>query len=183
MPKLISSQGHFREPLEIVIYRHGWRHDQKPKAADPRLVHMLLEAGATLDLAELKPFELCNGFELRERSEICKRFEHFTVIETSSVVLLITFYFKASATRHIAIKILGRVQSPRMRTRNQPDLAWDVIIGIVQTDFAHAINIFTENRVILNSALEMATEKGHVELVKAFLGPGRSRQQISSAGD
>lgn len=70
--KTLPNQGHFREPLDIAIYRPRWRRDQKPKAADPQLVHMLLEAGATLHLKESKAFALCNGPNLAKDAKIVK---------------------------------------------------------------------------------------------------------------
>jgi ankyrin repeat protein len=139
--------------LEVAIYLQGWNQSY----VSLEIVRMLLEAGAILDL------------ERFERSGVYCR------PKTNSLVLLINFYFNASATRHIGKKILGVVLRAAREDEydgTQWDLAWNVVIGMVETDFTNAINILTEELANLNFALDMAAEHGHLELVKALLGSG-----------
>jgi ankyrin repeat protein len=143
--------------LEIAFRRHGWNQSY----VNLNLVRMLLEAGALLD-----------------REQIW-RISSNTRLERKALVLLINFYSNTRSTRHIArvileavMRIARGVECDEGRTREGWDVAWNVIIGIFETDFANAINIINEERAYLNLALYMAAEKGHLELVKALLTSG-----------
>jgi ankyrin repeat protein len=123
------------------------------------LVRMLLEAGAILNIERLNEYHLhCSS---------------------DALVFLINFYFNASATRHIGTKVLELVLREAWnaefhgRRRRKPwDLAWNIIIGMVEIDFTNAINILTETRANLSFALDIAAEQGHLELVKTLLRSG-----------
>jgi ankyrin repeat protein len=148
---------HDQGTLEIAMKRRSW----KPSYVNLEIVRMLLEAGAILDLERLERSYAYRGSE------------------SNTLALLINFYFNARATRHIAKKILKVVlgaarkdECDERRTREQWDIAWNVIIGIVETDFTNAINILTEECAYLNFALYIAAEKGHLGLVKALLRSG-----------
>jgi ankyrin repeat protein len=123
------------------------------------LVRMLLGAGAILNIERLDKYRLPDS--------------------SDTLVLLINFYFNAYATRHIGTKILELVLRAAWdeefggRRKSEPwDLAWNIIIGMVEIDFTNAINILTETRANLSFALDIAAEQGHLELVKTLLRSG-----------
>ncbi|KUJ11067.1 uncharacterized protein LY89DRAFT_236266 [Mollisia scopiformis] len=127
---------------------------------DLKLVRMLLEAGAVLGMDELES-DIYSGD-----------------VKVDAVVLLITSYFSASATRHIAGRILGMLlqeKSDRIPCDlKPPDFTWNVIIGIFDRD-PMAINLirsYMDNHANLHPALDVIAGEGHLELVKALLRPG-----------
>lgn len=143
--------------LEVAIERQSWIYHRDRPYVNLELVRMLLEAGAILNPEGAPVFH--NRFE------------------TGLVVLLITFYFNASTTRHIAIKLLEHVlrtslEDGRLRweKRDHWDFVRNFIIGIAQSDFITAINILDDANI--NLALNIAAEQGNLELVTALLRSG-----------
>jgi hypothetical protein len=130
-------------------------------SANLELVQMLLDAGAILDPERFEKGNFRNW------------------LGANSLRFVMNFFFSASATRHIAQKmlvyILRRASEDaciRSSERLYWNSAWNFIVGMVETDFAKTINILSQERAIREFTLDMAAEQGHLALVKALLKSG-----------
>jgi ankyrin repeat protein len=124
------------------------------------LVRMLLDAGAVLDPKRLDMDSFCYWDEM------------------DFLLLVTSFHYSASATRHIVKDILVGILRVAVESFKKTDalkywdLAWSAIVGMAKTDFAKAINFLSQEPEIREFTLNMAAEQGHLELVKALLGSG-----------